>query len=136
MTRLPTLCLLIVLAVVLAACRQSVGGATPTAPGAAPAFSISTAFEPQPPAAGPGAVVVTVQSPDGQPLAGATVDVRADMNHAGMTPEIATASETDSPGVYRAAITWSMGGDWIVEVRVTLPDGATATAQATVRVES
>ena len=136
MTRLPALCFLFVLAVVLAACRQSVGGATPTAPGALPAFTVSTAFEPQPPTTGPGAVIVTVQSPDGQPLAGTTVEVRADMNHAGMTPEIATASETDSPGVYRAAITWSMGGDWIVEVRVTLPDGATAIAQTTVRVES
>ena len=44
------------------------------------------------------------------------------MSHAGMTPVIADASETE-PGRYSATMELSMAGDWFIIVYMTLPDG-------------
>ena len=44
------------------------------------------------------------------------------MSHAGMRPVFSEARELE-PGRYEAPIEFTMGGDWIILVRVTLPDG-------------
>jgi hypothetical protein len=56
---------------------------------------------------------------------GATVSVRGDMTHPGMIPVIAETNES-SEGSYLVPFEWTMGGEWIVTVTVTLPDGTTA----------
>ena len=53
------------------------------------------------------------------------IDVRGDMNHAGMQPVLAEIT-TGENGVYDVPFEWTMGGDWIVTVKVTMPDGTTA----------
>jgi len=58
----------------------------------------------------------------GEPVAGATIEVEGNMNHAGMEPVLATAEEGEA-GEYRATLNWTMGGGWLVTVRATLPDG-------------
>ncbi len=58
----------------------------------------------------------------GEPVAGATIDVEGNMNHAGMEPVLTTAEEVEA-GQYRATLNWTMGGGWLVTVRATLPDG-------------
>lgn len=44
------------------------------------------------------------------------------MSHAGMRPVFAEAKETGS-GRYEASLELTMGGDWIVLINLTLPDG-------------
>lgn len=68
---------------------------------------------------------VTLTNPDGSPYTEAQqVEVRGDMTHAGMRPEFGNA-DTGEAGVYEIPFNWSMGGDWIVTVTVTLADGST-----------
>lgn len=55
-----------------------------------------------------------------------TLTVRGDMQHAGMIPVLAeSASAID--GVFTLPFEWTMGGAWIVEASLALPDGAVAT---------
>lgn len=69
-------------------------------------------------------VRASVADADGKPLAAEKFAVRGDMNHAGMTPVLAEApaagDETEIP------FAWTMAGDWIVTVTVTLAGGETA----------
>jgi hypothetical protein len=65
---------------------------------------------------------VMLTDANGQPVTEAVVQVRGDMSHAGMTPVLRTAV-AGQPGLYHAPFTWTMGGDWVVTVEFTLPDG-------------
>ena len=44
------------------------------------------------------------------------------MSHAGMGPVFGEAKEIE-PGRYQGSLELSMGGDWIVLLHLTLPDG-------------
>lgn len=68
------------------------------------------------------ATVVVTLSEAGEPLSGATVALEGNMNHAGMAPLLVDATER-APGEYAATLDWSMGGEWLVTARATLPDG-------------
>jgi hypothetical protein len=59
---------------------------------------------------------------NGLPISGAQVELEGNMNHAGMVPVFAEASEV-APGRYRAGMEFTMGGDWFILVRADLPDG-------------
>lgn len=82
---------------------------------------IELAVEPHPPAVGEATLVITVRDAEGTPVEGATVAVHGDMDHEGMDPVDGETSE-DAQGVYRVPFTWTMGGGWILDVTVTLPD--------------
>jgi hypothetical protein len=87
-----------------------------------PDVGLDLVIEPQPPQIGPATVTVTLTDAAGQPLSGATVELEGNMSHAGMVPVLASASE-EAPGRYRAALEFTMGGDWFILVRADLPDG-------------
>ncbi|MCB0181714.1 MAG: FixH family protein, partial [Anaerolineae bacterium] len=70
----------------------------------------------------PAAVVIQLTDEAGQPLAGAKVELEGNMSHAGMTPVFSQAKEIE-PGQYEAPLEFTMGGDWFILVKVTLPDG-------------
>jgi hypothetical protein len=61
----------------------------------------------------------------GAPVAGATVRVEGNMNHAGMVPEITDAKVVGPPeeGRYVAELELSMGGDWFFVVTAMTEDG-------------
>lgn len=59
---------------------------------------------------------------NGTPVSGAILEVEGNMTHAGMEPIFVSAIEV-APGDYRAPLEWTMGGDWILTIRGTLPDG-------------
>lgn len=107
----------------LAACRES-AQPTPTQESLTPTpeIEIEMAVEPSPAATGDAVLVVTLHSPDGTPIANANVAARGDMNHAGMVPVFGQTSENTN-GVYRIPFEWTMGGDWVVTLTVTLADG-------------
>lgn len=76
-----------------------------------------------------GAATLTVQVTDaaGRPVEDAAVSVEGNMIHAGMVP-VFTAATGGQDGLYTAPFNWTMGGDWVVTVKVTLPDGRQAQA--------
>jgi len=111
---------LLIILLLAAGCRQA--ALTPTPDASAQIAQIALTIEPQPPAVGTATltVIVTKQS---QPLAGVSLAVRGDMTHAGMAPVIANA-KTDAQGKIDIPFKWSMSGDWIVTVTVTLADNS------------
>ncbi|MCC6802716.1 MAG: FixH family protein [Anaerolineae bacterium] len=86
------------------------------------AAQIDLIIDPTPAAVGEASLIVTVTR-DGAPLADAPVAVRGDMNHAGMRPVLGEAT-TDADGKAIIPFRWSMGGDWVVTITVTLPDSS------------
>lgn len=77
---------------------------------------------PRPPRVGPARIVLRVADEAGRPLSGARVRLEGNMAHAGMRPVFAEARESE-PGRYQSELEFTMGGDWVVIVRLTLPDG-------------
>jgi hypothetical protein len=78
---------------------------------------------------------VTVTDAAGTPINDATVSVKGDMSHAGMVPVLAEATNGEN-GVYEMPFEWTMGGDWVVTVEATLPDGRSATQQFNFTIDS
>lgn len=107
------------LLLVLTSCRQAPAAATGT-------LQIALTTISSPPV-GESDLTVTVLDAPGRPVQEATVTVHGDMTHAGMMPSDGIGEET-APGVYRVPFDFHMGGDWILDVSVTLPDGASQTA--------
>jgi len=89
-------------------------------------YSVSLASEPASPAVGAGTLLITLRDASGQPVEGARLEVEGNMSHAGMIP-VAGAVQSAEAGEYRVAIEWTMAGDWFVDVKFSLPDGAAVT---------
>ncbi len=115
--------LMLLLVLILAAsCFAGCQTATPTPDASTQTASITVATTPDPPMMGDSTMTITVTQA-GAPLANAPVSVRGDINHAGMKPVLADGT-TNADGALDVPFAWSMGGDWIVTVTVTLPDGS------------
>jgi copper(I)-binding protein len=73
-------------------------------------------------------LVVILSDANGAPITDATVALQGDMNHPGMIPVLADAVSDDADGSadgrYTLPFTFTMLGDWIVTVDVTLADGS------------
>jgi hypothetical protein len=67
-----------------------------------------------------------------EPVTGAHIRLEGNMNHPGMAPEFADASEI-SPGSYSAPLDFTMGGDWVILFHVTLIDGRKIERQVDVK---
>lgn len=88
---------------------------------------------PDPAVVGGATVIVTLADAAGNPIEDAAVNVKGDMNHAGMVPVLASAEQ--GPGaVYEMPFQWTMGGSWIITVEATLADGTTVTRRFDVSV--
>lgn len=87
-----------------------------------PDVDVALEIEPSPPQLGLASITVGLHDANGLPISGAQVELEGNMNHAGMVPVFAEASEV-APGRYRAGMEFTMGGDWFILVRVDLPDG-------------
>ncbi|PJF28257.1 MAG: hypothetical protein CUN53_00990 [Phototrophicales bacterium] len=124
--------LIIILLLTLVGCRES---AQPTPTRAPDAPRLILEVDPDPPAVGEAALLITLTAPDGQPIDGAQITVRGDMNHAGMQPVMGLSAGSES-GVYRVPFRWTMGGDWIITVTASLPDGAQIVETFDLSVES
>jgi YtkA-like len=72
-----------------------------------------------------GQVTVTVrvtQPSTGKPITGANVRLEGNMSHAGMAAVFAETTEIE-PGLYRTNMEFTMAGDWLLSVYVTLKEG-------------
>lgn len=78
---------------------------------------------PTPPIVGPARLVVTVSDSAGTPVSDASIEVEGTMSHAGMTP-VRERAEPADPGRYVVPeFEFTMGGDWILRLEITLADG-------------
>ncbi len=118
-------------AFVLALCLTILAGgcarqsAQPTAtPDPGIQIAVESLNEPQ--RVGEVTLVVTVRDAAGAPIDNAKIDLRGDMSHAGMTPSLGSV-EGGQDGRYEVPFNWTMGGDWFLDVTVTLPDGRSTT---------
>ena len=85
-----------------------------------------------PPQVGPATITLTVTDATGKPVSGAGVSIEGNMSHAGMRPVFGEAGEFE-PGRYRAPLEFTMRGDWVVSIYVTLPDGGKVERQFDVK---
>lgn len=116
---------------VLAGCRGNVE----VEPANALGIDMSVSVAPTPPQTGDATLVVTLREEDGTPIDGASLEIRGDMNHAGMQPVLREVS-TSQDGDYRIPFEWTMGGDWFIVVTATLPDGRVVEQQFDYTVEA
>lgn len=122
----------VLIVVLVSGCRQQ---QTPPASADNPAVNIVVTVEPSPPMTGEAKLIVTLTDPEGAPISGAKVSARGDMTHPGMVPVLAEA-DCDDAGRCEIPFEWTMGGDWIVDITATLPDGTTAAQRFDYRVGS
>jgi hypothetical protein len=120
--RLFVICLLVLM---LAACRES---QQPTATFPADTeltnpITLSLLNMPDPITVGETMLQVRLTDADGEPLREASIEVRGDMTHAGMMPVMGTGTDDDRDGVYDVPFDWNMGGDWVLTITATTPDG-------------
>lgn len=129
LSRCPHLLLFVLIAVVVSACRTS---AQPTPTDSA---GLKISLETSSLKAGQTILMITVLDAAGSPVNDAKIEVRGDMSHAGMVPSLASA-EKGVEGRYSLAFQWTMGGDWVVTVTATLPNGLSASQQFPFTVQS
>jgi hypothetical protein len=108
------ICLGLVLTLLLAGCAR---GATDLSD-----VQVDVAIDPSPPQVGSASILITLRDAGGQPISGATMELEGNMNHAGMVPVLAQASEV-ATGQYHADLEFTMAGDWFLLVWADLPDG-------------
>ncbi len=71
-------------------------------------------------------LLVTVTDSKGNTLSNpGRLNVRGDMDHAGMVPVLAEADSATN-GVFTLPFEWTMGGGWTIEARLALEDGTVA----------
>lgn len=99
-------------------CRANSSALTPDAAN----ITLGLSVAPNPPIVGESTLIVSLHDADGQPIDDATINIRGDMNHAGMIP-VLRESDRATDGDYLIPFEWTMGGDWFVVVTVTLSNG-------------
>lgn len=109
---------LVLLILALVGCR----GSAPTVPNDQININMDVSVAPNPPQVGASTLVVSLTEEDGTPIDGADIEIRGDMNHAGMQPVLRDGNTSEN-GDYRIPFEWTMGGDWFVVVKATLPGG-------------
>lgn len=109
--------LALLLVVALAGCGRAEQGATTQDD-----YTVTFATEPAPATIGAGRVTVTITDKTGQGVEAARVFLEANMNHAGMVPVYAEITSS-ADGVYTTPLTWTMGGAWYVDAKITLAGG-------------
>ncbi len=90
---------------------------------------IDLTTEPSPPMMGQSELVIEIQDKDGKAINDAFLEIKGDMSHAGMAPVLAEVNGGGENGRYQVPFQWTMGGNWIITVTATLPDGSTAEEQ-------
>ncbi|MBO0721925.1 MAG: FixH family protein [Blastocatellia bacterium] len=100
--------------IALAGCRK-------TAP-SGPDIVMWHDIAPSPPKVGAATITVGLTDTAGKPIVGARINLEGNMTHPGMRPVFGEAGEIGA-GRYQAPLRFTMGGDWIILVRINLLNG-------------
>jgi succinate-acetate transporter protein len=87
-----------------------------------PALVVQSEISPLPAKVGSASIMLTLTDSSSKPVSGATIVLEADMSHAGMAPVFGGSTE-EAPGRYRGNLAFSMAGDWVILLHMTLPNG-------------
>jgi hypothetical protein len=98
----------------LTACRPS------SAP--LPSIVLAAEISPQPLQVGVSTVMLKLNDAAGNPINDARIRLEGTMTHPGMRP-VFSAAEPAGVGRYRSSLEFTMAGDWVVLVHITLPNG-------------
>lgn len=98
----------------------------------APELRIEHEIAPQPPKVGTATLTVKLTDNTGNPQQGINMRLEETMSHAGMHPAFVDAREV-APGRYQAPLEFTMGGDWIIILHLTLLDGRKVERQLEIR---
>lgn len=104
------------------ACTLPGGCAPPDGDTGARDVSVGLEVEPVQPVVGAARLLLRLTDSSGAGLAGARLQVEANMDHPGMQPVLAEPADLGA-GRYAASIDFSMAGSWFVLVEATLADG-------------
>ena len=92
-------------------------------------YAFKVGISPTPPTVGAARLIISLHDPRGNPVEGAQVLVEGNMSHAGMVPVQDTA-QVDGPGQYSVpAFSFTMAGDWVLDLTANLPDGTIVTTR-------
>lgn len=105
-------------------------------PGHPTTLEVQLSVAPTPPVTGPARLVFSVQDPEGQPSENLSIRVEGMMSHPGMLPVVAQAQAEGEGHYVIPAFRFPMGGDWILLIRVRLPDGSQELHEKRIRVVS
>ena len=86
-----------------------------------PVVLMTYQITPQPVRTGAADITLLLRDATSRPLTGVHVNLEADMSHPGMAPVFGESMEIGG-GSYRGKIGFTMPGDWVVLVHMTLPD--------------
>lgn len=128
-TKVGLLSLVLLLGLALSSCGGVAGGQ-----GQDGGVDIAFASDPNPPSVGPSHLDVTLTGAGGQPLDGATVKIEAHIGEVCMQP-LRVSLRAGESGTYGGPFNWTAGGDWIMVVKATLPDGQELEREFNVAVE-
>lgn len=106
---------LILCLVLVAACRQE------STPAAEADLTIDLRVLPTDARVGEAEFLINISDADGRAVSPERVDVRGDMDHAGMQPVLRDDVQ-GSNGRYRLSFEWTMAGDWTVTVKLSFDD--------------
>ena len=109
----PILLILLSTCCLLAACHR---------PAPASDLKFEWTLKPSPARVGPAILELRLLDAGGRPVSGAQLRIEAQMSHPGMAPLVTTASEREK-GRYEATLQFAMGGDWILVIGGSLPNG-------------
>jgi hypothetical protein len=87
--------------------------------GTAGNLDIQLHIEPENPSVGESMLYIEVKDAAGQAVTDAEISVIGNMSHEGMAA-IEASGSTNENGVYSIPFEWTMGGDWFLDVTVTL----------------
>ncbi|MGA2136458.1 MAG: FixH family protein [Bryobacteraceae bacterium] len=87
-----------------------------------PAILIEHEVAPWPARIGTATITLIMWDAKGRAVRNARIALEADMSHPGMRPEFGETREI-APGRYQGRVAFTMAGDWVVLMRVTLPGG-------------
>ena len=96
--------------------------------------TLEMTVEPEQPTVGPAHLIFTLNDTSGRPINDATLKIEGNMTHAGMVPVQAEVSAGET-GRYVVPFEWTMGGDWMVTVDITLADGQEYSRQFPITVQ-
>lgn len=93
---------------------------------------IEREIAPWPARVGVTTVTLKVADSGGHAVSGARIALEADMSHPGMRPEFGETREV-AAGRYQGQLNFTMPGDWVLLMHVTLADGRKVERQTDVR---
>lgn len=91
-------------------------------PDEAPDVMIAAEYRPSPPTVGEGEMTLAFVDSSGAPVLVSALSLKADMTHPGMTPWLADVDSLPA-SQFTLPVSWSMAGDWILQIEADLSDG-------------